>query len=138
MRIKIKKLHPDAVLPKYAKQGDAGMDLTAVSCEELEYNHIKYSFGLAFEIPEGFVGFIFPRSSCYKQLQVLSNCVGVVDSGYRGEVSAVMIGTTDNSYHVGDRVAQLIVMPIPYVQFDEVDELSDTERGSGGYGSTGK
>lgn len=138
MKIKIKRLHEDAVIPSYLRNGDAGMDLTAVSCEELEYNHIKYSFGLAFEIPEGFVGFIFPRSSCYKQLQVLSNCVGVVDSGYRGEVSAVMIGTTDNSYKVGDRVAQLIVMPIPYVQFDEVDELSDTERGSGGYGSTGK
>jgi dUTP pyrophosphatase len=61
-----------------------------------------------------------------------------VDSGYRGEVSAVMIGTSDYSYKVGERVAQLIVMPIPYVQFDEVDELSDTERGSGGYGSTGK
>jgi dUTP pyrophosphatase len=138
MRIKIKKLHPDAVLPKYAKQGDAGMDLTAVSREYIDSNHFKYNFGLAIEIPEGFVGFIFPRSSCYKQWQIMSNCVGVVDSGYRGEVSAVMIGTTDNSYHVGDRVAQLIVMPIPYVQFDEVDELSDTERGSGGYGSTGK
>ena len=138
MRIKIKRLHPDAVLPKYAKQGDAGMDLTAVKREYIDSNHYKYCFGLAIEIPEGFVGFIFPRSSCYKQSQILSNCVGVVDSGYRGEVSAVMIGTTDNSYHVGDRVAQLIVMPIPYVQFDEVDELSETERGSGGYGSTGR
>jgi dUTP pyrophosphatase len=69
---------------------------------------------------------------------MLSNCVGVVDSGYRGEVSAVMIGTTDKSYKVGDRVAQLIVMPIPYVDFEEVNELSDTERGAGGYGSTGK
>jgi dUTP pyrophosphatase len=138
MRIKIKKLHPDAVLPKYAKQGDAGMDLTAVSIELINTNYMKYNFGLAFEIPEGFVGFIFPRSSCYKQLQILSNCVGVVDSGYRGEVSAVMVGAHDKSYKVGDRVAQLIVMPIPYVQFDEVDELSDTERGAGGYGSTGK
>jgi dUTP pyrophosphatase len=141
MRIKIKKLHPDAVLPKYAKQGDAGMDLTAVSCEILlntYTKYVKYNFGLSFEIPEGFVGFIFPRSSCYKHEQILSNCVGVVDSGYRGEVSAVMIGTSDYSYKVGERVAQLIVMPIPYVQFDEVDELSETERGSGGYGSTGR
>jgi dUTP pyrophosphatase len=138
MKIKIKRLHPNAVLPKYAKAGDAGMDLTAVSLELINTDYIKYNFGLSFEIPDGFVGFIFPRSSCYKQLQVLSNCVGVVDSGYRGEVSAVMIGTTDKSYKVGDRVAQLIVMPIPYVQFDEVNELSDTERGAGGYGSTGK
>jgi dUTP pyrophosphatase len=138
MKIKIKKLHPFAVLPKYAKQGDAGMDLTAVSLELINTDYIKYNFGLSFEIPEGFVGFIFPRSSCYKQDQILSNCVGVVDSGYRGEVSAVMICLTDKSYKVGDRVAQLIVMPIPYVQFDEVDNLSDTERGAGGYGSTGK
>ena len=138
MKIKIKRLHPNAVLPKYAKAGDAGMDLTAVSLELINTDYIKYNFGLSFEIPDGFVGFIFPRSSCYKQDQILSNCVGVVDSGYRGEVSAVMIGTTDKSYKVGDRVAQLIVMPIPYVQFDEVNELSDTERGAGGYGSTGK
>jgi dUTP pyrophosphatase len=138
MKIKIKRLHEDAVIPSYLRNGDAGMDLTAVSCEEVNFDHIKYNFGLAFEIPEGFVGFIFPRSSCYKQWQMLSNCVGVVDSGYRGEVSAVMIGTTDKSYKVGDRVAQLIVMPIPYVDFEEVDNLSDTERGAGGYGSTGK
>jgi dUTP pyrophosphatase len=138
MKIKIKRLHPEAVLPKYAKQGDAGMDLTAVSRTKVDIGHYKYGFGLAIEIPEGFVGFVFPRSSCYKQKQILSNCVGVIDSGYRGEISAVMIGTTDYSYKVGDRVAQLIVLPIPYVQFNEVQELSDTERGTGGYGSTGK
>lgn len=138
MKIKIKRLHHEAVLPKYAKQGDAGMDLTAVSCEKINIDHIKYNFGLALEIPEGFVGLIFPRSSCYKQWQMLSNCVGVVDSGYRGEVSAVMVGAHDKSYKVGDRVAQLIVMPVPYVDFEEVDNLSDTERGAGGYGSTGK
>jgi dUTP pyrophosphatase len=138
MKIKIKRLHPEAVLPKYAKQGDAGMDLTAVSREKIDKDHFRYNFGIALEIPEGFVGFVFPRSSCYKQQQMLSNCVGVIDSGYRGEISAVMFGTTDYSYKVGDRVAQLIVLPIPYVQFNEVQELSDTERGTGGYGSTGK
>lgn len=138
MKIKIKKLHPDAVLPKYAKQGDAGMDLIAVIRERIDNYHYKYNFGLAIEIPEGFVGFIFPRSSCYKQRQMLSNCVGVIDSGYRGEISALMIGTTSDSYNVGDRVAQLIIMPVPYIDFEEVNELSDTERGAGGYGSTGR
>jgi dUTP pyrophosphatase len=138
MQIKIKKLHKNAIVPKYAKDGDAGMDLTAASFEFLDTEHVKYNFGLAIEIPKGYVGLIFPRSSCYKQRQILSNCVGVVDSGYRGEISAVMIGTSDEKYHYGDRVAQLIVMPYPDVEFVEVDELSETERGEGGYGSTGK
>lgn len=138
MKIKIKKLHDSAVIPKYAKHGDAGMDLTAVSIDFIDSEHIKYNFGLAIEIPEGFVGYVFPRSSCYKQRQILSNCVGVIDSGYRGEISAVMIGNTHTSYEIGDRVAQLIIMPIPYIDFYEVDELNESERGTGGYGSTGK
>lgn len=93
---------------------------------------------LAFEIPKGKVGLIFPRSSCYKQRQLLSNCVGVIDSDYRGEVSAVMIGTTDMSYQAGDRVAQIMFIDAPQVELIEVEELSETKRGSGGYGSTGK
>jgi dUTP pyrophosphatase len=138
MKIKIKKLHENAVIPTYAKDGDAGMDLTAISMLCIDEEHVKYGFGLAFEIPKGFVGFVFPRSSCYKQRQILSNCVGVVDSGYRGEVSAVMIGTCDESYKIGDRVAQIVVMPYPEIEFEEVDALSDSKRGKGGYGSTGK
>ena len=138
MKVKVKKLHKDAIIPKYAKQGDAGLDLTAIKVERLDNEHVKYSFGLAFEIPENHVGLIFPRSSCYKQRQLLSNSVGVVDSGYRGEVSAVMLGTSTYSYRVGDRVAQLVVMPYPSVELIEVDNLSSTERGDGGYGSTGR
>ena len=139
MKIKIKRLHPDAVLPKYAKQGDAGMDLTAISRNKVDRGHYKYGFGLAIEIPEGFVGFVFPRSSCYKQKQILTNCVGVIDSGYRGEVSAIFVGLDEDvNYKIGDRIAQLIIMPVPYVDFEEVNELSDTERGAGGYGSTGR
>ena len=138
MKVKIKKLHPNAGLPRYAKQGDAGMDLTAVTAKKVDSFYIKYEFGLALEIPEGFVGLVFPRSSCYKQDQILTNCVGVIDSGYRGEVSAVFAGGMRNKYQVGDRVAQLIIMPVPYVDFEEVEELSKTDRGEGGYGSTGK
>ena len=138
MQVKAKKLHKDAILPSYAKNGDAGLDLTAVSFELVDSEHIKYNFGLAFEIPQGYVGLIFPRSSCYKQRQILSNCVGVIDSGYRGEISAVMTGSSIENYKIGERAAQLIIMPIPFIEFEEVDKLSETERGINGYGSTGK
>lgn len=137
MKIKIKKLVPGAVIPKYSKTGDAGMDLTAVSSEYLDTEHMKYGFGIAIEIPKGFVGLVFPRSSCYKQRQIFSNAVGVIDSGYRGEISAVMIGTANGGYTIGDRVAQLIILPYPEVEFELSDNLSETERGTGGYGSTG-
>jgi dUTP pyrophosphatase len=137
-KIKIKKLHPDAVMPFYATDGAAAMDLTAIKVEKIDYQHYKYSFGLAFEIPRDKVGLIFPRSSCYKQRQIISNCVGVIDSDYRGEVSAVMIGTSDNRYLAGDRVVQIMFINAPQVELIEVEELSSTERGSGAYGSTGK
>ena len=138
MKIKIKKLHEKAIIPSYSKNGDAGMDLTVTSCEKLDSEHLKYNFGISIEIPAGFVGLVFPRSSCYKQRQILSNCVGVIDSGYRGEISAVMIGTAKGGYDIGERAAQLIIMPIPFIEFEEVDKLSETERGINGYGSTGK
>jgi len=137
MKVRIKRLHPDAVIPKYAKAGDAGMDLTAVEMER-EWNIVTYKTGLAIEIPEGHVGLLFPRSSVYKTSMVLSNCVGVIDSGYRGEIMLKFRSTESNkAYEVGDRIGQLIIMPYPQVEFEEVDDLSSTERGSGGYGSTG-
>lgn len=138
MKVKIKKLVENAVIPTYAKHGDAGMDLTAVSREFIDSEHIKYNFGIAIEIPFGFVGLIFPRSSCFKQKQVLSNSVGVIDSGYRGEISAVMIGTSEYSYQSRDRVAQILILPYPQIEFELTDDLSESERGEGGYGSTGK
>lgn len=138
MKVKIKKLTESAVIPKYSKSGDAGLDLTITSIEQIDTEHVKYGFGLAFEIPPGYVGLIFPRSSCYKQRQILSNAVGVLDSGYRGEVGAVFLGTNfQYRYKVGDRAAQIIIMPYPTIEFEEVNELSKTERGTGGYGSTG-
>ena len=141
MKVKIKKLHPDAVIPRYAKQGDAGMDLTAVAIEKESIppkGIVTFRTGLAIEIPEGHVGLLFPRSSVYKTGMTLSNCVGVIDSGYRGEI---MMKYFRNGFHeeynVGDRIGQLIIMPYPEVQFEEVTELSSTDRGVGGYGSTG-
>lgn len=137
MKIKIKKLVKHATIPTYATQGDAGMDLYVAGVEYIDEDHVRYKFGIALEIPEGYVGMVFPRSSIYKQKQILTNCVGILDSGYRGEVMAVMLGTSSSSYTLGDRAAQLIIMPYPYIEFEEAEELSITERGVGGYGSTG-
>lgn len=151
MEVKIKKLHKDAVIPKYAKPGDAGLDLTAVSMNIDEYGNICYGTGLAFEIPEGYVGLIFPRSSICKEQLLLSNAVGVIDSGFRGEVSFKFkpsvafdkLGDLTSkllygAYKIGDRIGQIIIMPYPQIEFVEVDELSETERGTDGYGSSGK
>ena len=139
MKVKIMRNYVDAVIPSYSKVGDAGLDLTVVSRREIDEYHVEYDFGISLESPSWFVGFIFPRSSIYKKQQVLSNSVGVIDSGYRGSIKAVMIGNVERfMYDVGERAAQLIIMPYPMIEFEEVDELSETERGDGGYGSTGK
>ena len=144
MKVKIKKLHLDAVIPTYAKSGDAGMDLIATSIISETPSQITYGLGIALEIPEGFVGLVFPRSSIRKTRLQLSNSVGVIDSGYRGELQATFnkITTTienqKNDYKVGDRVCQIMIIPYPQIQFEETDDLSDTERGKGGFGSTGK
>ena len=139
MKIKIKKLSENAVIPKYARHGDAGMDLTVTDIEIVDHFHVKYKFGIAIEIPLGYVGLVFPRSSIYKQGQILTNSVGVIDSGYRGEICAVMMGNNSYlSYKVGDRAAQIMIIPYPQIEFEESNYLSESERGSGGYGSTGK
>jgi dUTP pyrophosphatase len=137
MKVKIKKLHKDAIIPKYAKDGDAGMDLTAVDVSADE-GTITYKTGLAVEIPRWHVGLLFPRSSVYKTGQSLTNCVGVIDSGYRGEVMLKFtLSPYQREYQIGDRVGQLIIMPYPMVEFEEVEKLTPTDRGEGGYGSTG-
>jgi dUTP pyrophosphatase len=143
MKVRIKKLNENAVIPSYAKDGDAGMDLVATSIISNTSTQITYGIGLALEIPKGFVGLIFPRSSVRKTRLMLSNCVGVVDSGYRGELQATFNkinndSVSENDYKVGDRIAQIMIIPHPDIQFEEADELSDTERGEGGFGSTGK
>ena len=137
MQVKIKKLNPNAVIPTYAKQGDAGMDLVATSMK-FDGTQITYGTGLAMEIPKGFVGLIFPRSSIRKTDLILSNSVGVIDSGYRGEIQATFKRSGVYAYAVGDRICQIMIIPHPPIEFEEVDELSDTERGDGGFGSTGK
>ena len=138
MQVKIKRLKPNAVIPTYAKEGDAGMDLVITDIKGENKYDITYGFGISMEIPEGFMGLVFPRSSIRKTDLVLSNSVGVIDSGYRGEIQVTFKKSGLNKYEIGDRGAQIIIIPHPPVEFLEVKELSDTLRGEGGFGSTGK
>ena len=135
MKVKIKKLHKNSIIPTYAKHGDAGMDLTALSYEESDM-HITYKTGLSIAIPDGYVGLLFPRSSVYKTEQNLTNSVGVIDSGYRGEIM-LKFSKSEKQYVPGDRVGQLIIIPYPNIEFEEASTLSATDRGTDGYGSTG-
>ncbi len=158
MKVKIKKLSPSAHIPTKAHATDAGFDLYAASRKLDDDGNIVYGTGLAFEIPEGYAGLVFPRSSISKQCITLTNGVGVVDAGYRGEVMAKFkisqkAGSIEREgehffamptfpgcrvYEVGERIVQLIILPIPQVEFVLSDELSDSERGAGGYGSSGQ
>lgn len=143
MEIKFKKLDPRAVAPSRAYTSDAGVDLTATSITT-EINEcgqliLVYHTGLALEIPEGYCGILVPRSSIFKKSIALTNCAGVVDSGYRGEVMAKFRTTTDvvpAVYREGERFAQLLIMPVPEVTFTEAFELSDSDRSDKGYGSS--
>jgi dUTP pyrophosphatase len=149
MEIKFKKLHPTATIPTYAKFGDAGMDMTAVHISYTE-DYIEYDTAIAVEIPEGYVGLLFPRSSNSKKDLLLCNGIGVVDSGYRNSVRfrykvtkhthenlPENIGISFNGYKIGERIGQLIILPFPKIEMIEVEELSDTERGTGGFGHSG-
>lgn len=143
MQLKFKKLSENAVLPVKAHATDAGLDLTATSIttqiNECGQLMLVYHTGLAVEIPEGYVGLLFPRSSIYKKSLAQTNSVGVIDAEYRGEIMAVFKTTTDvvpAVYKAGDRFAQLVIVPIPELEVVEADELSDSDRGENGYGST--
>jgi dUTP pyrophosphatase len=146
MVLKFKKLNDTAVIPSYAKPGDAGMDLVATSIISNTTFDVTYGTGIAMEIPKGFVGLVFPRSSIRKTDLALTNSVGVIDSGYRGEIQATFkkiygkndVRIDEADYKAGDRIAQIMIIPHPTIEFVEVDELSNTERGEGGFGSTGK
>jgi len=139
MIIKYKKLSLRATAPLRSKEGDAGFDITAISQQVDQLGRIVYSTGLAFEIPMGYVGLLFPRSSISNTGLSLTNCVGVIDSGYRGEVMAKFRKVDDSGiYAVGDRIIQMLIIKLPDVEMEEVSELSDSDRGIGGFGSTGR
>ena len=163
--VKTKIIDQSIVMRKlqYAKDGDAGIDLVATSKWNDDDGNVVYGTNRAFEIPKGYVGLLFPRSSNSKKDLILSNSVGIIDSGYRGEVMMkykrnirvlgflstlktwlqvsefknISVFNIGISYKIGERVGQLVIIPYPQIEFEEVDELSDSERGSGGYGSTG-
>ena len=135
--IKIKKLHPDAVIPTYANKGAAGMDVVATS-KEMEEKYVDYGTGLSFEIPEGYACLIFPRSSVSKKDLLLCNSVGILDSRYRGELKLRFQKMGDGHYKIGERIGQIIIIPHPVVQFEEVKELEESSRGEGGFGSSGQ
>lgn len=146
MKLKIKKLHPDAIVPKFATDGSACFDLHAVDCgnQHPVYTGIGNTFrtGLAFEIPPGHVMLVYSRSGHgFKNDTRLANAVGVIDADYRGEVMVRLTrdGGSSDVLRVnhGDRIAQAMILELPYVHFEEVEELSDTARGTGGFGSTG-
>lgn len=182
MKIKIKKLNEKAVIPTYAHATDAGLDLTATSVKrDFTKDVFIYGTGLAIEIPKGYVGLLFPRSSNRNTEAYMTNHVSVIDAGYRGEVMVCYKNRTATTiadeisdiatdgyelidknniysghdtlvetilennrnaikqpYEVGDRIAQLIIIPYPCIEFEEVDELSDSDRGTNGHGSTGR
>ena len=138
--MKIKLLNKQAVLPKRAHESDAGYDLTATSrIDDSERGIITYGTGIAIQIPNGYVGLLFPRSSVYKTGLSLCNAVGVLDSGYQGEIMFKYRIVDDrlNHYKPGDRIGQLVIVPILTPELEIVDELDATDRGSGGFGSTG-
>ena len=140
MKVLFKKLVPEAVKPKFGKPGDAGADLVATVAWATE-SQIVYGTGLAVEIPEGMVGLVFPRSSVRNYALSMANSVGVIDSGYRGEIMVTFnIKTNHNTrelYKIGDRIAQLVIIPVPLITYAETQELSETNRGTAGHGSTG-
>lgn len=145
MEIKFKKIDQRAVAPVRAHSTDAGFDLTAtqITTELNECGQLilVYHTGLAVQIPDGYFGLLVPRSSIYKKSLTLTNSPGVIDSGYRGEVLAKFRSTTDvvpAVFKEGERFAQLLILPVPDMQFVESTELDDSDRGEGGYGSTGK
>lgn len=146
MEVKFKKLSDKAVVPTKAHSSDAGFDLTAthVTSEVNECGQfvLVYHTDLAMEIPDGYVGLVFPRSSISKKSLYQTNAVGVIDSNYRGEIMVKYKNTTGDSipavYNLGDKIAQLIIMPYPTIEFVETEELSETDRGEEGFGSTDK
>ena len=147
LKLKVKKLHPDAILPTYATDGSACFDLYAVDCGDQHPIYYQqgqvFSTGLSFEIPYGWHVLIFSRSGHgFKNGVRLANCVGVIDADYRGEVMVKLYADTPATdvlrVSTGDRIAQAQLVPVHRAEFIEVDELSQTERGTGGFGSTGK
>lgn len=147
MQVRFKKLVDGATVPFKKEPTDAGFDLTAVDYVIDDFGNAEYMTGLAVEIPKGYAGLLFPRSSISRHSLMLANSVGVIDSSYRGEIKLKFKPTKDfqggkgllrTMYDIGDRIGQLIIIPYPEIEFVEAEELTETSRGEGGFGSTGR
>lgn len=140
LKVNFKKVRDNAKTPYRADVGSAGYDLSVAKYELNEDGTICTVYtGIAVEIPKGYGGFLFPRSSVYKYGLQLANSVGVIDSSYRGEIIAKFIANKNSKfYQEAERCCQLVILPVADVDFEEVTELSDTSRGAGGFGSSGK
>ena len=137
IRIKMQSLSPNAALPTKATSGAAGYDLTAVSVERNEeLNSWTYDTGIALEIPPGYEGQLRPRSNLSKKGAYFPLGIGTIDSDYRGTIRAIFIGHR-RPYEVGERIAQLVIAKVEDCSFETADSLEETQRGSGGFGSTG-
>ena len=143
MKLNVKRLTDTAKIPTYAHEGDACFDIYSDGTHQLAQHWSTHRTGLKFEIPRGYAMMIYSRSGmAFKSDVRLANCVGVVDSGFVGEV---MVKLSSDSrcigalaFRQGDRIAQAMLIPVPAVWFEEVDDMADTERGDGGFGSSGK
>lgn len=143
MDIKFKKLVADAIEPTRKYEQDAGFDFYCTAIIK-NSNYVEYHTGIALEIPDGMVGLAFPRSSVIKKDLMLKNSVGIIDSNYRGEIVFMFNDTKQftvtqkkDTYEVGERIGQMVFLELPKITLLQVDELSETERGTGGFGSTG-
>ena len=140
MELKVKKLHPEAKLPTYAHHGDAGFDLYAIESVIVPVGaRVLVSTGISMEIPNGYVGLIWDKGGLAMN-HGLKNLGGVIDAGYRGEIKAGVVNLSENDYTItaGHKVAQMLIQKVERAEIKEVAELSDTSRGHGGFGSTGK
>lgn len=144
LNVRIKKLHPTAVIPAYARPGDAGMDLVSTETLTLHQGEtVAVGTGIALELPEGYAALVLPRSGLAAKYGItVVNAPGLIDSGYRGEVKVIVskldrTGGTQHKIESGSRIAQLLIVPFPTVSFEEVTDLEDSERGARGFGSTG-
>lgn len=144
MKVKIKKVDHNAIIPIKAHAADAGFDLYCTNTAvDYKKQQLICRTGLAFEIPEGYAGLLFPCRSVSSKPLMMDHSVGVINSGCRGEVTVRFFITNmmefyTNDYQAGDRIAQLIIIPYPEIEFEETDSLSESDRGTGGYGSTGR
>ena len=140
--LKIKRMHKNAKIPFYAKPGDAGMDLCSVASYLINpHERVLVATGWAVEVPLGYEMQIRPRSGlALKEGITVLNTPGTIDSGYRNEIGVILQNHSNKPYQVneGDRIAQAVIKKVETVQILEVDELSSSERGKGGFGSTGK